>query len=801
MSETIKETDVYKINEVDISTQKETTWENILEYFEDYIKTYSAYKDEPTYKALISFTIQYYLDIIYNKQPELFKELFENQTIRSELVDLLLVSIGLPERVIRSITITSKFVILKSFSDFERYKGTVKFFRSIGGSFSDVISYYELYIDYDENYINPAAEYLLFIDKDNISPGSYFLISSTLNNYYVWFNYQHNNEDPAIQDRIGLEINYDEYSVSSGIARDIINQLNSTNDFFVNVNSVDILEIQVSEHGSVLANPSSGTTGLDFKIVNEGKAPGAWILRPRPVYIHPRMEQVTEVFSYQAAYNKIPTLLVPEEQLTELKNNDDIILPTKSNIILMDYTKTIDASYLNTLIFTILMENIGDDYFSVFLTGSDGTTTITYNTAIFLWYYLLAKYYNVTLEGVNLATHIVMGTNKITDYTLEDIEVIQQAYDNIKTREQLVDFYREYITDRFTRIYDAEKPTVAIMSETLRKIDSEFWEYVENRISAAENPEQDMRFFLDEIYASLVLSFDQYRDRPIIYKNISLLLQLITSITTNIKATDSYKIVYNLKPFHTELLDLAHNKIEVNDKFNALLFDDQFDIMYLLGLADLLHLSDETVFSFIPKKDSTSLSIIDHVTPNIKLYYNFDISPTDEFNSFFYKTILNFIHLSDNACFLFSPKEKETILSIVLQCLLNTKLKKIEDIEVNDKLYQLFLKTITNYVNLSDNSSFIFTPKEKETLLGLIDQGILNLKLDKQIEQSIRDQIKDSVLKTNIEQLNFTEKSNYNFIPSNQGNELNIVSHLSTKHSFINNNDSNLSWADTIDIK
>ena len=140
-------------------------------------------------------------------------------------------------------------------------------------------------------------------------------------------------------------------------------------------------------------------------------------------------------------------------------------------------------------------------------------------------------------------------------------------------------------------------------------------------------------------------------------------------------------------------------------------------------------------------------------------------------------------------------------MGLIDQGILNLKLKKIEDIEVNDKLYQLFLKTITNYVNLSDNSSFLFTPKEKETLLGLIDQGILNLKLDKQIEQSIRDQIKDSVLKTNIEQLNFTEKSNYNFIPSNQGNELNIVSHLSTKHSFINNNDSNLSWADTIDIK
>ncbi len=116
------ERNVYEINETDVSNQKETTWGNIVEFFENYIKPFQPYKDEPTYKAIISFFIQYYLDVIYNQQPELFKELFENQTIRSELVDLLLVSIGLPEKVIRTITTTSKFIILKSFSDFERYK-------------------------------------------------------------------------------------------------------------------------------------------------------------------------------------------------------------------------------------------------------------------------------------------------------------------------------------------------------------------------------------------------------------------------------------------------------------------------------------------------------------------------------------------------------------------------------------------------------------------------------------------------------------------------------------------------------
>ena len=188
--------------------QPETVYENILEFFEKYIKTYYAYKDDPAYKATISFVIKYYVDLIYNYQPALFKELFEQQTISRDIIDLLLVSIGLPEKLIRELTTTSKFVIMKSFSDFERYKGTIKFFRSIGGAFQDVMSYYELYIDYDKEYINPVAKYLLTIDTANIPEGSYIQLSSTENNYYIWFNLNNESIDPEIEDSIGIEIVY-----------------------------------------------------------------------------------------------------------------------------------------------------------------------------------------------------------------------------------------------------------------------------------------------------------------------------------------------------------------------------------------------------------------------------------------------------------------------------------------------------------------------------------------------------------------------------------------------------------------
>ena len=330
----IKETDVYKINSSDVSTQRETTWENILEYFDLYIRPYTPYKDEPTYKAMISFTIKYYVDLIYNEQPEIFKDMFEKQTIRNEVIDLLLVSIGLPESLVRSITTTSKIIILKSFSDFERYQGTVKFFRSLGGSFTDTVSFYELYIDYDESYVHPVGEYVIYVDIDNIYPGSYFLVSSTKTNYYVWFNKNESSIDPNLEGLTGIEIKYDDSSTDESISQEISLKLNQTEEFYADVNSNDILHFQLAEHGASAGIPSSGTTNIDLRIINDGKKQGSWILRPRPIFIHPKMTQLKETFSYRAAYNKIPTLLVPEEQLEELHQAEEIILPTKSNIIL-----------------------------------------------------------------------------------------------------------------------------------------------------------------------------------------------------------------------------------------------------------------------------------------------------------------------------------------------------------------------------------------------------------------------------------------------------------------------------------
>ncbi len=798
----IKETDIYKINNSDISVQRETTWENILEYFDLYIRPYTPYKDEPTYKAMISFIIKYYANLVYNEQPEIFKDMFEKQTIRNDIIDLLLVSIGLPESLVRSITTASKIIILKSFSDFERYQGTVKFFRSLGGSFTDTVSFYELYIDYDDSYINSFGEYIIHFDKDNIYPGSYFLVPSTTTNYYVWFNYNDSSINPQLEGKTGIEIKYDDDSTTASISQDISLKLNETREFYADVNSTDIIHFQLSEHGAAAGNPSSGTTKINIRTITEAKGQGSWILRPRPIFVHPKMTQLKETFSYRAAYNKIPTLLVPEEQLEELRQAEEIILPTKSNIILMDYTYILDATALNTLLFTILMENIGDMDFQLYLTNSDGTTAITYNTAVYTWFYLVAKYYGVTMEGVAAAHHIVMGTNKDVEYQIDMIETIQKEYDNIQTRSQLMEFYDKYYVRQFGRQhYEVEKPTLETMSNTLKRMDASFWQYIETRLAEAEDQKQDLRFLLDEIYASMVVSFSSLGKNDPLYKYSPIILQFITQITTNIKNTDSYKIMYNLKPFHTELLDLANDKIVIDDKFNSLLFDSDIDFLYNLALADLLHMSDEALFSFTPGHGGDALSLNSCAIPNTRLIYTeemFNNAYRDLADLLFVKTVINFIPISDGAEFLFSPEQNENLIGII-----DGITPKGEYIQktipwITERLIMKIMETFKTKYSMLSKTEFHFGPPKKSDEIQLNDQFLMrraefNLLSENNTKDESFSNMRTAILDDNPY---MSDEESFSY---EMKDKLSIFSNIKNTCSFLNK--SNITLNDSIQIR
>jgi hypothetical protein len=124
--------------------------DELKEYFETYVIRYGPYKDNLLYSKLISFLLDYYLSHSYEQIPSIFKQLYEEQEIPTELYDILLTSNGFPKELINKLSYMDKYILLYSFMDYNRYKGSIESMKKVCNSFSDNFNLYELFIDYKE---------------------------------------------------------------------------------------------------------------------------------------------------------------------------------------------------------------------------------------------------------------------------------------------------------------------------------------------------------------------------------------------------------------------------------------------------------------------------------------------------------------------------------------------------------------------------------------------------------------------------------------------------------------------------
>jgi len=140
------------------NTTKSITIEQVRNFFNEYIKTYYPYRDEVVYSTLISNLTEYYYNNMYNVIPQELKEFIEQHNIDNVvLYDRLLVSIGVPDTLIRDLTYDEKAIFLKNLGNFYQYKSTLNFVQNLGEVYSEtnIVNIYELYIDYDSSLSQP----------------------------------------------------------------------------------------------------------------------------------------------------------------------------------------------------------------------------------------------------------------------------------------------------------------------------------------------------------------------------------------------------------------------------------------------------------------------------------------------------------------------------------------------------------------------------------------------------------------------------------------------------------------------
>lgn len=132
-------------------------YKQLQQYVDKYIKNFLPFKNEKAFQSIVNVLSADYFPQVYQNIPKRFKDYVEDQKINSSLYDVILISIGYPEKLITSLRPTQKLTIIQNLMDYHKYSGTVKYITKVCENFKENFNVYELYADYrmivDENLI------------------------------------------------------------------------------------------------------------------------------------------------------------------------------------------------------------------------------------------------------------------------------------------------------------------------------------------------------------------------------------------------------------------------------------------------------------------------------------------------------------------------------------------------------------------------------------------------------------------------------------------------------------------------
>jgi len=476
--------------------------EELKTYMEEYVKPYLPYRESKLYNVVINFLGDKYFTDMYEDVPNDLKSLYEDNIIISSIYDQLLLGLGVHENVVKKLSFNEKIIFLKSVSDFQRYKGSVSFFKKIANAFQDKFDIYELFVDWNES-----------------------------------------------------------------------NQ--------------------------------------------------SWILKPSLIYKGIEFESNLENLSYQEAYESVPSLLISPEQLQSIKDDNNAAFPLKTNMVLLDYNIDYDTSIIKNVIISTVLKEYGDTPLTIYM--RDDSFDFTVQQVYYIWYYILTRYYDSKWTKFMLKNVIHFSTG-LNPYTMKDLDLLVQKYNDIATGPDTVKFFNEYIDNYFSTVFRSDEQNESSMRYYANVINNQFYMYITNRVDSVVGDAEKVREYnaiLTEIYNSLLLFYNE-QSRQLIHnertnpsqsygggndsgysseaelfsKYFEVLMLSLSQIVVNPENTTSYLILYNLKPYHVELLSRARDSIISDGKMNTVIPDVDYNFLFELNHADFVQeLEDVFIFN------------------------------------------------------------------------------------------------------------------------------------------------------------------------------------------------------------
>ena len=356
-----------------------------------------------------------------------------------------------------------------------------------------------------------------------------------------------------------------------------------------------------------------------------------WVFKPLPVYIPTNMEQNLASIPYLDVYNKVPSLLVSEDELTSLYNNDKLILPIKSNLLFFDNELTTEVSLLYDIIIAIFLHTFKDVFIDIYFTTTSFSCQL--KTIYFIWFYLLTEYCDLTWSSKTFTNLLKFIYNDINfpDYigsiptTIDNVHYIIEEYNNIdieytsngdidNRRQLFMEFYNKIEEAFFVGTTHSDSFSADEMYNVLLVEHYTLITYLKDRINnSIYNKKEEINNILTELYSSLSL-YASTADNEYFKEYSDYFLRYLPQIIVDPEKTTTYTILYNLKPYHVDIYSLYSVGIRVNDKFNQIFVNDSFKTM-----VEFQQVSATTVSS------EHSFEIFEDVVSEVACFDHFEI--------------------------------------------------------------------------------------------------------------------------------------------------------------------------------
>ena len=450
---------------------------------------------------------------------------------------------------------------------------------------------------------------------------TYFNIPSELKQIYEEANF----DTPAI---------YDQLLIAIGVPTEIINTLSLSNKliFLKTLSDFERYKGTISFFQKVAEAFADRLSIYELFIDFDGTN---WVFKPVKMYLHDDMELYIASIPYATVQTAIPSLLLSEEQLTTLRDEEKIILPIKSNLLMLDNDLMSDASVLYDVIVAIFLHTYKENYVDIYFI--DDAKAVQLKTIYFLWFYLLTEYYGIPWTAFASTVLLRFAYGDIgfpsfigtTPTTIDNLSTIIARYDNIKiinsaerdydNSQSLRDSLYKDISSAFYTFAGSDATTATDMYNELLIMNASLINYIDDRITNTSIGEKaEINLILTEIYSSLALYSSMYSADEYFGEYVDYFLRYLPQVLINPENTASYTILFNLKPYHVELFSTYNTGVRCQDKFNQVFIDDETGLSFLhaLTFAGVLSFSDDYFFNFDFSSESP-FSILSSMNFNI----------------------------------------------------------------------------------------------------------------------------------------------------------------------------------------